>query len=252
MNDDTGLPMIGGAPPPGTPLYPLPVAPREARAIRRYGDRLTRRGPAGALRRALISPAGMFLTNTPIFLLPGRINLQAKHRVLDLQGGRASLARFLAARIPFHTPPVVLDPSMAALRLARRDLGARPLVDLVAGGPARLPFADGTFDLVVAAHVFRRLSDEELFHCFLEVERVLRPGGVFVGWDFAALGSRRLNRLHQRLLGGDAWRPRLRGFGPLAHYASQAGFELIERPMLRPFLFPPIPHTAIMAQKGRG
>ncbi len=247
MNDETSLPILGGERRPR--LRPLPVRPGEARALRQYDARLAARSLEGVLRRMLLSPAGSFLTDTPVFLLPGRINLQAKHRVLDLQTGRAAIARFLAARIPFHTPPVALDSSRAALRLARRDLGPRPRVDLVAGQPWRLPFADASFDLVIAAHVFHRLTDEELYHCFLEAERVLRPGGVLAGWDFASVSSRRLNRLHQWLLADGARPPRLRGFGPLAHYATEAGFELIERPLLRPFLLPPIPHTAILAQK---
>jgi SAM-dependent methyltransferase len=217
--------------------------------MRRYDARLVAQDPEGALRRLLLGPAGTFLTNTPVFLLPGRVNLQPKHRVLDLQGGRGAIARFLAARIPFHEQPVALDASMAALRLARRDLGPRPAVDIVAGRPTRLPFADAAFDLVIAAHLFRRLTDEGLVVCMSEVERVLRPGGVLVGWDFASLSSRALNRLHLRLLATDPRPPRLRGFGPLAHYAAEAGFVRIERPMLRPFLFPPIPHTAILAQK---
>jgi SAM-dependent methyltransferase len=217
--------------------------------MRRYDARLGARTLEGALRRWLLTPVGTFLTNTPVFLLPGQVNLQPKHRVLDLQGGRAGIARFLAARIPFERPPVALDSSLVALRLARRDLGSGAGVALVAGRPTRLPFHDASFDLVIAAHLFRRLTDEGLVVCLQEAERVLRPGGILVGWDFASLSSRTLNRLHQRVLAGDPRPPRLRGFGPLAHYASEAGFVRIERPMLRPFLFPPIPHTAILAQK---
>ena len=218
--------------------------------MRRYDARLAARDPEGVARRFLLGPAGTFLTNTPVFLLPEQLHLQPKHRVLDLQGGRGSIARFLAARIPFHARPVALDSSPAALRLARRDLGAAPPVEVVAGQPERLPFVADSFDLVIAAHVFRRLSDEGLYRCLAEAERVLRPGGVLVGWEFAPLSSRALNRLHRRLLSRDPLPPRLRGFGPLAHAAAEAGFARIERPLLRPFLFPPIPHTGLLAQKG--
>lgn len=226
-----------------------PVQSRPRSAVVRYDAQLRARDLEGAVRRFLLGPAGTFLANTPVYLLPGRLNVQAKHRVLDLQAGRAAIARFLAARIPFRERPVALDSSPAALALARRDLGPDPTVDVVAGRPTRLPFADASFDLVIAAHAFRRLSDQGLVVCMAEVERVLRPGGVLAGWDFTSLSSRTLNRFHQRLLARDAAPPRLRGFGPLAHYAAEAGFARIERPMLRPFLFPPIPHTAILAQK---
>lgn len=218
--------------------------------MRRYDARLAAPDPEGIVRRFLLSPAGMFLTNTPVFVLPGRLNLQAKHRVLDLQGGRGAIARFLAARIPFHRRPVALDASAAAIRMARRDLGPAPAVDLAVSRPTWLPFADETFDLVIAPHLFRRLSDEGVLRCLAEVHRVLRPAGVLVAWDFAPTSSRTLNRLHMRLLARDVTPPRLRAFGTLAYFADISGFDLVERALLRPFLFPPIPHAAILAQKG--
>jgi SAM-dependent methyltransferase len=218
--------------------------------IQRYERRLLAPTPAGALHRFLIGPVGTFLTNTPVFLLPPRLNLQPKHRVLDLQAGRGGILCFLAARIPFHERPVGLDASPAVLRLARRDMGAAPPVDLVAGRLTHLPFADGSFDLVIAAHAFRHLADPGLRQCLVEVHRVLRASGVLVAWEFAPLSSRALNRFHLWLLARDPVRPHLRGFGPLAHLAAEAGFVRIERPLLRPFLFPPIPRTAIFAQKG--
>jgi hypothetical protein len=79
---------------------------------------------------------------------------------------------------------------------------------------------------------------------------VLRPGGVLIGWDYAPRSSRALNRLHRRLLllAGDARPPHLRGFGPLAEVAIGHGFGTVERPLLPPFLFPPIPHTVLLAR----
>jgi ubiquinone/menaquinone biosynthesis C-methylase UbiE len=136
-----------------------------------------------------------------------------------------------------------------ALRLARRDLGDDPLIDVVAGLLVDLPFAAGSFDLVIAAHVFRRLDDRGLVDCLREAHRVLRPGGVVAGWEYAPRSSRALNRLHLRLLAAGPYEPYLRGFGPLVAAATEAGFHAIQRPLLPPFLFPPIPHTALLAQK---
>jgi len=219
---------------------------------RRYEARLRGTGPASVAHRFLIGPAGSVLINTPVYLLPGRINLQPKHRVLDLQGGRGALARILAARVPFHTPPVMIDTSPAALALAYADADPDRPIDLLAARPQRLPFADECFDLVIAAHVFRRLDDTALYLCLMEIVRVLRPGGVLVAWDYAPRSSRLLNRLHERLLAGDPTKPHLRGFGALAHWLSEAGFDEIQRTVLPPFLFPPIPHTALLAQKWAG
>lgn len=218
--------------------------------IERYDRRLTAWTPEGVARRFLIGPAGNFLTNTALFVLPEQINLQPRHRVLDIQAGRGALLRFLAARIPFHRPPVGIDASLPALHLGRPARDQATPVALLGGRPTYLPFAGESFDLVIAAHVFRRLADHGLVQCLREIERVLKPNGVLVAWEFAPRSSDWLNRLHLRLLAGDVLPPHLRGFGPLSHYALEAGFVRIERPALRPFLFPPIPHTAILAQKG--
>lgn len=251
MNDRTQLhrtPL-----PPRSPASPSLSAASAAkgRAIRRADARLLAPDAAGAIHRFLLGPRGNFLVNTPLFLLPARLDIRPRHRVLDLRAGRAAIGRFLAARIPFERRPAAIDWSPASLQMARRDLGEASAVDLVAGRPSLLPFAPSSFDLVIAAHVFRHLDDGELMQCVREAARVLRPGGVLVGWDYASLGSRTLNRLHARLLASDPEPPRLRGFGPLAHAAVDAGFAIVERPLFRPFLFPPMPHTAILAQKAR-
>jgi SAM-dependent methyltransferase len=223
--------------PAGAGRRQRPGADRPARAARAVAGRL------------LLSPVGTFLTNTPLYLLPGQINLQPRHRVLDLKAGHAAVPRFLAARVPFARRPVALAAAPAALRRARRALGADPPVDLVAGTPVRLPFADASFDLVLAAHLFHRLDDDALAACFAEVLRVLRPAGVLAGWAFAPSSSATLTRLHRRLLHREGAPPHLRGYRPLARLAIAAGFARVERPPFRPFLFPPIPRTAILAQK---
>lgn len=228
------------------------AVPEEARRRRRYERRLRGAGPAAVLHRFLIGPLGSFLLNTPVFLLPGRIKLEPKHKVLDLQGGRGALARILSARVPFHTPPVIMDTSPAALSLARRNADPARPVDLVAARPQRLPFRDESFDLIIAPHAFRRLDDTQLYVAFMDIIRVLRPGGVLVAWDYAPRSSRLMNRLHLRLLAGDPVEPHLRGFGALAHWMSEAGFDEIERTVLPPFLFPPVPHTALLAKKWEG
>jgi len=86
-----GLPVLNNPPlvSPGPPR--VPVRTGGAAALRRHRARLASPGLEGVLRRALIGPAGVFLINTPVFLLPGRVNLQPKHRVLDLQAGRAAI-----------------------------------------------------------------------------------------------------------------------------------------------------------------
>jgi SAM-dependent methyltransferase len=67
---------------------------------------------------------------------------------------------------------VGIDPDPVALR-AHRTFRQR-----VAGGLPRLPFADGTFDLVTANMVVEHLPDPA--GALAEVRRVLKPGGVAI------------------------------------------------------------------------
>ena len=62
-----------------------------------------------------------------------------------------------------------IDVSLARLRVARA------LCPVVQGVGERLPFADGTFDLVYISHVLHHAADHHLV--LAECIRVLRPGG---------------------------------------------------------------------------
>jgi ubiquinone/menaquinone biosynthesis C-methylase UbiE len=120
---------------------------------------------------------------------------------------------------------------------------------LVAATASRLPFAPESFDLVLSTHTIRHLGDEGLLRFLIESERILRPGGLLALWEYAPTASRRLNRLNARLLNALGGAGRLRGFTQLAYFASEAGYVVIERPTLRPFLFPPIPRIGLLARK---
>jgi demethylmenaquinone methyltransferase/2-methoxy-6-polyprenyl-1,4-benzoquinol methylase len=91
------------------------------------------------------------------------INMLPRGRLLDLGGGTG------AANDVFGDRQVVaLDPSPEMLSL--NDAGSA-----VVGVGERLPFADGAFDAVFSAYVFRNLNSVEL--TVAEAARVLRPGG---------------------------------------------------------------------------
>ena len=148
----------------------------ELSVAERY-DRLNGgRSAWSAVARWLCSPLGAFFVNTPLYLLPAEINLQPRHRVLEVGCAHGAGLRFLTARFPFRQPPVGVDASLEALsRGARTWSNAR--VPLVTATASRLPFAPESFDLVLAGHTVRHLSDEGLLRFLFEAERVLRPGG---------------------------------------------------------------------------
>lgn len=90
--------------------------------------------------------------------------------VLDLGCGTGDLLRE-AARAGLRG--VGLDLSFGMLREAR--VGSDPLIE---GDAAALPIATSTFDGVVSGFALRNFTDQEAV--FVEVMRVLHPGGRFV------------------------------------------------------------------------
>lgn len=73
-----------------------------------------------------------------------------------------------------------LDFSAGMLAVARRDVRPTgPAVSWVRGDARTLPFAPGSFDLVVSFGAFGHFLPRELPGLFAQVHSVLRPGGRF-------------------------------------------------------------------------
>ena len=98
--------------------------------------------------------------------------LAGAHRVLDVGTGEGQVAR-LAARAGADV--VGVDPTWAQLAEARQRAGGPAYARAEA---ARLPFADASFDAVVACLVFEHIN--EMDAAIAEVARVLAPGGRFL------------------------------------------------------------------------
>jgi SAM-dependent methyltransferase len=106
-------------------------------------------------------------------------------RVLDVGCGSGVVLRDLARRVGPDGRAVGLEYGAAFLpivrELAERD-GLAERIELHQGDARALPFADGEFDLALAATVLRHIPDGDL--AVAELARVVRPGGrvaVFEG-----------------------------------------------------------------------
>jgi SAM-dependent methyltransferase len=97
---------------------------------------------------------------------------------LDVGCGTGALAAELAARDYAMTG---IDPSAGMLAVLR---GRAPSVRALQGSATALPFAAGSFDLVVTVATLHHIAAAEAVRAGLvEMVRVLRPGGRVVVWD---------------------------------------------------------------------
>jgi SAM-dependent methyltransferase len=93
--------------------------------------------------------------------------------VLDVGTGEGQIAR-LAVRGGARRV-IGVDPTSAQIEVAHERAGGP---EYARAGAAELPFADGTFDAVVACLVFEHITDVD--DALAEVGRVLRDGGRFL------------------------------------------------------------------------
>ena len=117
----------------------------------------------------------------------GAINRQFD-RVLDLGAHDGLLARTLR-QDPFLAPRLG--------EIVTADLAAAFRPDVIADEEA-LPFAEGSFDLVVSALSLHWVND--LPGALIQIRRVLKPDGLFIG---TVLGGRTLTELRQSLLSAE-------------------------------------------------
>ncbi len=231
-------------------MTPLSAQAQRLRAHERW---LARPSLGSIASRWAMSPAGVFLTSSPLFRLPESLQLTSSPRVLEVGTGRGALIRMLDSRLRFDRPPTGIDISAQALRLAQHDeqRGGGSL-RLAHASDTALPFADGSFDLVLCGHSVRQLDDLELIELLREVRRTLAEGGLAVVWDFAPTGNRTLDRWNARVLATDGESPRLRSTQALLQAAELAGVDFLRDAQLRPFLLPPIPRASILIGRPPG
>lgn len=222
----------------------------ERQRLREYDRWL--RGPSisGHLFRWAMGSVGALLVNTPAFRLRENLQIAPDQRMLDIGCGRGSVMRAVDGRVHFRQPPVGIDFSTEALRLAHSDEGrAYRRSELAQASATALPFADGSFHLVTCGYLVKHLEDAALAELLDEIWRVLADGGLALLWEFAPTGNPRLDGWNRRWLTAGVGDPILRSTAALQCAAQRTGFEFARNANLRPFLLPPIPRASVLLGK---
>jgi ubiquinone/menaquinone biosynthesis C-methylase UbiE len=112
--------------------------------------------------------------------------------ILDVGCGTGSLLALLGARFP-EARLCGVDPAAEMLRVAHSRFGDDPRIVLRGAAAEKLPFDDGSFDLVVSSNSFHHWADQVAG--LREIGRVLRADGHLVMTDPFAVGFRRWIKL---------------------------------------------------------
>jgi SAM-dependent methyltransferase len=138
-------------------------------------------------------------------------------RVLDVGCGDGDLSVALARR---GAMVVGLDASPAMIAAAReRAARAAMPVAVTTGTAEALPFAPGSFDIVVAVTILCFVADGA--PAFAEAARVLRPGGAFVIGELGRWSSWAAMRRLRAWFGAPLWRQ--------GHFRTPAGLRRLAR-----------------------
>jgi ubiquinone/menaquinone biosynthesis C-methylase UbiE len=121
--------------------------------------------------------------------------------VLDVGCGTGTLAVAAKRSVGAAGRVTGVDASPEMIELASRK-AAREGVDIAfrAAAAERLPFADATFDAVLATLMLHHLPGPVRRECVQEARRVLKPGGRLLAVDFSRPSNRQsglLGRLHR-------------------------------------------------------
>lgn len=120
----------------------------------------------------------------------------APDHILDVATGTGDLA--IAAAKAMKTQIVGVDIAEQMLEVGRKKIKAQQLDDVIAlrsGDSEHLPFADGSFDVVMCAYGVRNF--EHLEKGLRDMQRVLRPGGKLVILEFSHPGRFPVKQLYR-------------------------------------------------------
>lgn len=144
----------------------------------------------------------------------------AGSRVLDVGCGFGGTLDRVRSRLP-GCRLAGLNIDERQVSWASRLVGAGdPPIAFVAADGCRLPVADGSLDHVLAVECIFHFPSRKAF--FVEVARVLRPGGTLALSDFL-MAPGALASVAERMSGGDDW------YGHMAKPLTPQGYERLAR-----------------------
>ena len=112
--------------------------------------------------------------------------LRPGQRALDVAGGTGDLARGMAAQVGERGLVVLSDINGAMLARGRDrliDSGIVRGIEYVQANAEKLPFPDGSFDVVTIGFGLRNVTDKPA--ALASMRRVLKPGGQLIVLEFS-------------------------------------------------------------------
>jgi ubiquinone/menaquinone biosynthesis C-methylase UbiE len=136
-----------------------------------YGDSRKLAARARLHKKYTIAETGWFPW------IASQLPLRTGDRVLDVGCGPAWFWATLADTLPEKLELTLADLSSGMVQEAVERCKALPFVSVIGeqADAAALPFADGTFDAVIAMHMLYHVTNPA--HGIMEMFRVLKPGG---------------------------------------------------------------------------
>ncbi len=116
--------------------------------------------------------------------LLGQIDLDMVEDVLEVGCGIGAVASHLAQTYGWDVTGIDLDPEQ--IERARNDNAENEHLKFLEADATRLSFEDREFDMVLSLNVLHHVPDWNA--ALAEAGRVLRPGGLYVLYDFGLPG----------------------------------------------------------------
>src|SRR5687767_9550938 len=153
-------------------------------------------------------------------------HLEGATRLLDVGTGEGQIARLAEQR---GITTIGIDPTLAQIAEAQRRGGTTGYARAAA---AALPFADASFDAVVACLVFEHIEDVD--DAIAEVARTLQPNGRFLFFlNHPLLQTPNSGWIDDTILEEQYWR-----IGP--YLTEDLSIEEVEKDVFIPFIHRPL------------